>query len=111
MSAEPTPPPRKGVILLRLGTGVEEFELPEGATLADVLNAANVDPARSEVMIDGKSMPEAIVLKPGAIVSVGPKVSVPEPPWRATLGMLRDAPGFDEMMRGVEARRAANSKG
>ena len=102
----------KGVVLLRLGEGVQEFDLPPDATLADLLRESGANLAENEVMIDGRPIEEAIVLRPGMIVSLSPKPEPPaEVPWRKTVGMFRDDPYFDAMMDDVMAAREAETAG
>lgn len=109
MSAEPIVETRRAVVLLRLGVGIEEIDLPEGATLADVLQAAGVDPSDGEILIDGKPPAESLAMRPGAIVSVGPKPTQPAgpPPWVSTIGMFRDDPTFEAFVNDVRKARDA----
>lgn len=97
------------VTVLRLGLGKEVYVLPEGSTLADLLRKAGESLDRQDVMIDGRPLAERIVLQSGMIVSVVPKSNgtVAAAPWRETIGMFRDDPAFEEMMRDVEAARNA----
>jgi hypothetical protein len=100
---------KKGVILLQLGVGVQEYDLPEESTLEDLLREARIDPGQHEIMIDGRRLEAAVVLRPGMIVSLAPRVrdESPKGDWRSTIGMFRDDPAFEEMMKAVEARREA----
>lgn len=91
------------VTLLRFGEGVQRFELPPGATLADLLREAGADPSGKHVTIDGRPIEEAVILRPGMIVSLSPH---PEP-WRLNVGMFKDDPEFEKMMEEVMAARAA----
>lgn len=100
---------RLGVTVLRLGLGKEEYALPEGSTLADLLRKAGESLDCHDVMIDGRPLADQILLQSGMIVSIVPKSngSVATAPWRETIGMFRDDPAFEEMMRDVEAARRA----
>lgn len=101
---------RNAVTLLRLGVGMEQIPLREGATLADVLREAGVDPSGQEVLVDGRRIEEALTLQPGTIVSVGARATngQPEQPaWMKTIGMFKDDPIFEEMMNDVNAQREA----
>jgi hypothetical protein len=97
------------VTLVRPGIETETVVLPEGSTLADLLRQASVEMDHSEVLIDEKSMAEHLVLKTGMTIRI-----VPEPkggdetePWRETIGMFKDDPAFEEMMKAVWAAREA----
>lgn len=85
------------------------FVMPVGSSLADLLRVGEVDAGMARVTIDGRTPEEALILPPGAVVSVTPKVSGPEPArgWRDLMGGFADDPAFDEMMRVVEAEREA----
>jgi hypothetical protein len=105
MGTEPAAAEIEGVVLLRMGVGRQEFVLPEGATLADLLREAEVDADDQEIMIDGRSLEEIFVLQPGTIVTVmpRPKETSRRRSWRDTIGMFRGDPVFAEI---VEAGRA-----
>ena len=112
MSADASTAVRQGVTLLRLGVGVQEIDLPEGATLADLLRKAGVGANGHEIMIDGRPLIEAVELKPGMIVSISAKPRhEPDPPWVATFGMFRDDPGFEDFTKRVQARRDSETEG
>ena len=93
--------------LLRLGTGREDHILPEGATLADLLRAAGVGTENQTVFLDEKPIEECLVLKPGTIVSLLPRSRsvAAGTSWQDGVGMFRDDPGFQGMMKVVEANR------
>ena len=113
MSASPAPTVRTGVTLLRLGTGKEVIELPEGATLAGLLRVVEANTQHEEILIDGKSLEECLILRPGMIVSVGhkEKVTPGRPSWRETVGMFRDDPLFEESVKEGRAYREAQREG
>jgi hypothetical protein len=118
MSAEPVPKTRTkanskiGVTLLRTGIGRERFDLPEGATLGDLLRLAQAEADHLEILIDGRPLAECLVLQPDTIVSVTPKPTgtAPRGDWRRNAGMFKDNPAFEEMMAEIEARRRAGKK-
>ena len=97
------------VTLLRFGEGVQRFDLPPGATLADLLREAGADASGKQVMIDGRPVEEAVILRPGMIVSLSqrPAPGPSQERWRSTVGMFKDDPGFEQMMDDVMAARAA----
>lgn len=107
--AQVTTGERNAVVLLRMGVGKDEFELPPGATVADLLRAAGADAGEQEVFIDGRPLAECLVLSPGTIVSVVPRAKSAQQVarWKKTKGMFRDDPEFDAMMAAVEAEREA----
>jgi sulfur carrier protein ThiS len=107
MGAKPATAEKNGVILIRMGVGREEVALPEGATLADLLRAARIEEDGQEILIDGRPLEESLVLQPGSIVTVSPgrKNDGSRPLWWDSVGMFRDDPTFEEMMKRIEARR------
>jgi hypothetical protein len=100
---------KKEVILLRQGLGKQGFHLPAGATLGDLLRAAEVNPAIQELFIDGKSIEDALVLQLGTIVWVGPRPGngAPSGSWRDGVGMFHGDETFREMVEAVEKSREA----
>jgi hypothetical protein len=99
------PEGKKGVTLIRERVGREDYTLPEGATLADLLRAAGAGDAPHVITIDGRSIEEFLVLRPGMVVTLTPVLSkaVTRDSWRETVGMFKDDPHFQEM---VDAGRA-----
>jgi len=97
------------VTLLRQGVGKQDFHLPAGATLGDLLRAAEVNPAIQEIFIDGKPVEDAVVLQPGTIISVVPRPRNGSAPgsWREGIGMFHDDPTFRELVEAVERSREA----
>jgi sulfur carrier protein ThiS len=112
MSTKPAAAETEGIVLLRLGVGKQGFALPEGATLADLLREAGVHTDDQVIMIDGRRLEEILVLHPGMIVTVMPRPEETsrQESWRDTIGMFRDDPVFDEMMRMVQAERDAEKE-
>jgi hypothetical protein len=119
MSAKPATKEKGGVTLLRMGIGKEEFALPEGSTLGDLLRAARVDAATQTLFIDGKPLEESLVLRPGTIVSAVPRVvsalpqakeAAPREGWSDVIGAFANNPEFDAMMEVVNAEREAEKE-
>jgi sulfur carrier protein ThiS len=98
MSAKPSTTEKNGVMLIRPGVEGQEYTLPEGATLADLLQQAQAQTEGRVILIDGRRLEEALVLQPGMTISI-----VPDERWRETFGMFKDDAAFNEM---VEAGRA-----
>lgn len=102
---------RTGVVLLCIGVGKREFELPEGSTLADLLRLAGTRAESGEVFIDGRPLADCLVLPPGAIVSVVPRPKNAElGDWRSGAGVFQDRPIFEEMMAEIATERDAGTK-
>ena len=102
----------KKVTLLRPGFEAQEFSLPAGSTLADLLRAAQASAQGQEILIDGRPVEEVLALSQGAVVSLRPR---PTPAagaqsWLDTMGMFHNDPAFEEMMRAVEAEREAEKE-
>jgi hypothetical protein len=104
------PGEKNGVILIRERVGREDHTLPEGATLADLLRAAGVGDAPHVITIDGRSIEEFLVLRPGMVVTLVPVISkaVTRDSWRETFGMFKDDPHFQEMVEAGRAIREAD---
>jgi hypothetical protein len=112
MGTDATTAKTTSVTLVRLGDGskTEEYTLPEGSTLADLLRQAQVRTTDQLVWIDGKPLEEFVILPPGTTVTLVPK---PEPVpfndrWRETFGMFKDDPTFQEMVEAGRAFREAD---
>lgn len=110
MDPQPSAVIKAGVTLLRPGVDAQEIELPEGATLADLLREARADTSEQAIFIDGRPVEEWIVLQPNVVVSLVPRVRNATRPadWRETVGMFRDDPVFAEI---AEAGRAIREAG
>jgi hypothetical protein len=100
------------VTLFSPDLGQRTFDLPEGATLADLLREAGVAIGSPNVLIDGRPIEDALVLKPGVSVTILPER--PRMPakgsWRDTVGMFADDPTFEEMVAEGRAYREADRK-
>ncbi len=109
MITKPATTEKGEVTLIRQGVGREEFTLPEGATLADLLQKAQAQTEGQIIHIDGKSLEEQFVLHPGMIITVvTPKSNTTlDERWRETIGMFHDDPEMRELVEAVEATREA----
>jgi sulfur carrier protein ThiS len=109
MSTKPTTAEKIGVTLIHLGVGSEEYALPGGATLADLLREAQGLTNGQTVLINGKPLEEVIALQPGMTVTLIPKIESAslDNRWQESIGMFRDDPVFREMIEAVEASREA----
>jgi hypothetical protein len=109
MDTKPAAAETEGVVLLRMGVGKQEFVLPGGATLADLLREAGVNTDDQEILIDGRSLEDTLVLQPGMIVTVmpRPKETGRQGSWRDTIGMFRGDPVFAQIIDAGRAIREA----
>jgi hypothetical protein len=102
---------RNGVALtlIQQGIGREDYTLPEGATLADLLRHTQTETERAMIFIDGKALEEHLVLKTDMIVSIvpRPRSAAADERWRETFGMFRGNEPFRELSEAVEASRKA----
>ena len=109
MSAKPATAERNGVTLIRDGAGREEYTLPEGATLADLLREAGAADTPQVTTINGRSIEEFLVLQAGMVVNITRVIrkAVTKDSWRETFGMFKDDPHFQEMVDEGRAYREA----
>jgi sulfur carrier protein ThiS len=98
------------VTLLHPDGASQSLTLPEGATLADLLREAGAAIPTPNVLIDGRPLEEALVLKSGMMIAI-----LPEPPqappkkdWRSTVGTVQDTPAFRAMIEEGRAIREAD---
>ena len=70
MSAKPATTEKNEVTLIQQGVGRQEYTLPEGATLAELLQKAQAQAEGQSIYIDGKPLEEQFTLQPGMIVTV-----------------------------------------
>jgi hypothetical protein len=112
MSAKPRTARKNDVTLVRDGGGSEEFCLPEGATLADLLKAAQAVNPPHVVTINGRALEGFLVLQPGMVVSITPMIHGPitKHSWRESFGMFKDDPHFQELVDAGRAIREADRK-
>src|SRR3954462_10635081 len=99
MSTKPSTAEKNGVTLIRPGVEKEEFTLPEGATLGDLLRRAKVDQENQEILIDGRSAEDLLILQPGTTITIVPRPKKEPSPgsWREGIGMFHGDPAFLEM--------------
>jgi hypothetical protein len=97
------------VHLVRPGVAVRAYQLPEGATLADLLRCSGSAAAGQAFLIDGATPAEALVLHDGAVVTIVPQSgnAVGAEPWRATIPAFQDEDLFREYTEALKARRRA----
>lgn len=62
------------VKVAKLGSAVKEVALDSGATVADALNAADVDIEGAEIRVNGNPATEASAIKGGDIITLVPKI-------------------------------------
>ena len=95
------------VRLVRPGVGVQKYDLPKGATLADLLHRSQATAMSQAVYIDGVPAEATVPLRHGAVVMIVPqprKVPVAEP-WRATIPSFQDDALFEEYRKILKAHR------
>jgi hypothetical protein len=95
------------VRLVRPGVGAQKYDLPKGATLADLLRRSQATAMNQAIDIDGVSAEGTLPLRHGAVVMIVPqprKVPVAEP-WRATIPSFQDDALFEEYRKILKAHR------
>ena len=100
----------KSVVLLRWGDEARELDPPAGTTLADLLREGGAIPSECEVRINGRPIEEALLLRPGMVITVSRRDDLQSgavPRWWGSIGMFQDDPAFDAMMDDVMAEKAA----
>jgi hypothetical protein len=109
MSAKPATTEKTEVTLIRQGVGREEYTLPEGATLADLLQKAHAQQQGQLIYIDGKPLEEQIILRPGMIITTVTTKGKParDERWLESIGMMHGDPVFLEVCEAVEKSREA----
>jgi hypothetical protein len=103
----------KGTIevrLLRTGEDLRTYTLPEGATLADLMREANTPYRSSNLLVDGRYLESAIVLKSGMLITIMPEPAVAAGihSWQDTVGMFTNNSFFQEMVEAGRAIREAD---
>jgi hypothetical protein len=95
------------VFLGRPGVGVQEYRLPEGATLADLLRKSGANTKNQDVFVGNVLVDEALRLQHRAIVWIvpHPKNAASDEPWRATIPAFQDDDLFQEYAEALKARR------
>jgi sulfur carrier protein ThiS len=112
MSATTIAKPCTGVTLLGAGGGAQTITVPDGATLADLLRQAGVADRSPYLLIDGRFIEEALVLRSGMTITIMPEPSQARPgkDWRRTVGMRTDDLTFEEADAAGRAYREADRK-
>jgi sulfur carrier protein ThiS len=97
--------PKNVVRLVRPGAGTQEYCLPKGATLADLLRQSGATTTNQVVVVAGVLVDESAPLEHGAVVTIAPrpKNAVPEEPWRATIPSFQDEDLFREYTESLKA--------
>jgi hypothetical protein len=95
------------VHLMRPGSGVRDYHLAEGATLADLLLLSGTSTMNHAVLVDGVTPDEAVTLREGAVVTIVPQPSgaVVIEPWRAAIPAFRDEVLYQEYSEVLRALR------
>ena len=98
------------VRLARPGAKPEEFHLPEGATLADLLRASGTLTADQSVLIGGVPLEEAVALTDGVVVAVMPRPAVEseKEPWRVPIVAFDDEATWAEYIEIMKESRRRN---
>jgi hypothetical protein len=99
--------PKTLVRLVRLGVGVQKYDLPKGATLADLLHRSQVATTNQGIYVDGLPAEDSVPLRAGAVVMILPKPgnAAVDEPWRATIPSFRDEALFKQYTETLKARR------
>jgi sulfur carrier protein ThiS len=100
------------VTLLRPGVGQQDFKLPEGATLADLLREAGQDGFDSNVLIDDQPVEEHVTLKSGTIITLPFKStrSTVKRSWKDSVGTVQDTSAYREMIAAGRAIRGTEQE-
>lgn len=95
------------VHLVRPGVGAQDYHLPEGATLADLLRQSGTTTTDQAIFVDGISPEEGLSMSMGAIVTIVPlsRDASGDEPWRAAIPAFRDESLSREYSEALEARR------
>jgi sulfur carrier protein ThiS len=98
------------VTVLRPDGPSQTFTLPGRATLADLLREAGAGIRGPNILIDGRPIEEATILKSGMTITIVPEPPQPPPngSWRDTVGMFEDNAAFREMIAAGRAIREAD---
>jgi hypothetical protein len=98
------------VTLLRPDSGSRTFTLAEGATLGDLLREAGAAVRSSNLLIDGRPIEEAVILKSGMTITINAEdCSGPSNgSWQATVGMFKNPAFLREVIAEGRAIREAD---
>lgn len=80
------------VTIVQPGLGAQEYALPKGTTLADLLRRHGATTADQVVYVDGFVVEENVPLHDGAVAVIVPQArnAAGDEPWRATIPSFRD---------------------
>lgn len=97
------------ILVHLVGPGVDErdYSLPEGATLADLLDRSGTSTEDLVVLVDGLPPEGLLPLRAGMVVTIvpGPGNAAGSEPWRAAVPALRDEALAREYSEILRARR------
>ena len=95
--------------LLRQGVGKQDFHLPAGATLGDLLRAAEVNQTTQEILHRWQIGGRCLRLAAGndRIDRSPARNAVRDGLWREDIGMFHDDAAFRELVEAVEKSREA----
>jgi sulfur carrier protein ThiS len=92
------------VHLVRPGSESQDFQLAEGATVADLLRASGVTTGQS-ILIDGVPIEEAVTLVEGAVVTIASTAVRTDKPWLTPIPAFQDEELYREYRECLEAHR------
>jgi hypothetical protein len=109
MNAKQPTATKNGITLIRSGVDTQVFDMPEGATLSDLLTEAGASTADQLVTIDGRPLAEHLTLHPGMVVVIAPiaRNAASAGSWRDSVGAFADDADFRALVDSVEASREA----
>jgi sulfur carrier protein ThiS len=95
------------VHLVRPGVGVQDYHLPEGATLADLLRQSGTSTTDQAVFVDGIAPEERLPLSMGVVVTIVPRHgnAAGDEQWRAAVPAFRDEALFQAYSEALKALR------
>jgi hypothetical protein len=90
-----------------VGVGREEYALPEGATLGDLIQKAGIHSEGRSIYVDGFLRTEHFIMQSSMVVILP---SLEKDRWRQTIGMFEDDTTFQEFVDRIQARRERDRK-
>lgn len=98
MSELKTSAPEISIRLVGPGLSERDFHLPEGSTLADLLDRSGASTQDQAILVDGQPLAELLPLRPGMVITVvpRPKDDGLAEPWRGTIPAFQDEALFRE---------------
>jgi hypothetical protein len=99
--------PRILVRLVQPGVGTQRYDLPNGATLADLLRQSRAMAINRVAYVDGVPAEGTVPLHHGAVVMIVPQSgNAPAPePWRARVPSFQDDALFKQYLKILKSRR------